>query len=226
MNRRWWWSFGAATAVGFAVLAKLSPSHAFDHQDSPGTIANPPADIADVFAFMQPEPVGGPYTPTNRLVLVMTFNPGATAATKPTPNVVYKFDVRSVDPTTLTYNDGPGFKVECSFQDATPPKVLCNANGVITIATVGDLDAGAPSDDVRVFAGLRSDPAFADVAAVRDTIATGQSKFQNPGTNAFQGKNVMALVVELNLTNVLFMGDAGAIPANPMYAVTGQTIQN
>ena len=221
---------GATIAALGAIAFGAKTGRALDHQDSPATVLDRAADIADVFAFMKPESNGeGGYSVSKKLVLAMTFQPGATATTKFDPAVDYIFRVRAVSSAaTLALGASPNFKVICNFTNSTPQRVLCNANGTVKLSDIGeagpDANVDAGDEPLRVFAGLRSDPAFADLGAFKDTIASGQNKFKSPGVNSFDKANVMAIVVELDYKTIGF-GDAGAAAA-PLFAVGGETKRN
>jgi hypothetical protein len=62
---------------------------------------------------------------------------------------------------------------------------------------------------MRVFAGLRSDPAYFDRQGALATIATGHASFT--GQNAFAGANVLAIVVEVS-NSVFSIVPEGGIP--------------
>lgn len=214
--------------AGVALIAAGRDSRAFDHGDSPATVKDVDGDITDVYTFMKPVALGdGGFAPSSDLVLVMNFNPSAKADYRPPTNIDYVFRIRAVtDPATLAYDVAPDATVSCQFTDEMPQRLFCNVNGTPAFATVGATDGGGIDDagaGLRLFAGLRSDPAFADVPAFTDTVASGQLKFKNPGTNSFQGKNVMSIVIELPLSN-LYGVDAGG--ASPLLAVAGSTTRN
>jgi hypothetical protein len=213
---------GTAAALALSVWAR--PSAAFDHVDSSETEAVPAADIVDVYAFQRPEraTAGGPFQKTNHLVLVMTTNPGATAATRFDPTVRHIFRVRAVgDAASLAADPFSGGDIACTFDDATPQHAACNANGVFAKGTAGQVD-GQASAPLRVFIGLRSNPAFGDVDAFAQTVATGQNQLKTPGKNSFQGQNVLALVVDLDIATVF----PGLTAPYPLLAVTGETARN
>ena len=64
---------------------------------------------------------------------------------------------------------------------------------------VGDA-AAAPAQRLRVFAGVRWDPFFMDAPAALKTIATQQLCFTDSGAIYLDGKNVLSLVIELDLS--------------------------
>src|SRR5205085_220361 len=116
-----------------------------------------------------PEHAGGagPYQKTSHMVVIMTADPNADPTTRFDPSVHYTFRVRKVEgvASLAAVPFGVG-DIDCTFDDATPQHVTCNANGVAVRSTVGTSDVGSATDPVRVFAGLRSNPAFADVDAI------------------------------------------------------------
>ena len=223
MKRRW--LVVAAFPLVVAGLTIRSSSSAFDHADAPQTVIDNQADIADVYSFMRPEPDGsGGFLPSRHLILVMTFAPGAKVGDTFSTKVDYVFRVRqATNGLTFALGAVPNFKVTCNFTAGPPQKVSCDANGTFAVSNVEAADAGDPSAPLRVWAGLRSDPAFADVGAFRNTISTGQNKFTTPGTNTFAGKNVMAIVVDLDVNVVALGSDAGTLP---VFAVGGETKRN
>jgi hypothetical protein len=53
------------------------------------------------------------------------------------------------------------------------------------------------SNGIKVFAGPRDDPFFFDLNQFKAIIAGTATSFNDPGTDAFAGTNVLALVVEV-----------------------------
>lgn len=191
----------AVAATAYATA--LSTVDASDHLDGPHTTADPQADIADLFAFTSPE------NPAH-LVLAMTVAPFASGSSRFSSHVEYAFRIRRViarSPVTL---DTPVLDVTCHFDDATPQNVTCKApSGLKLTTSVGDgTGGGGPLSPMRVFAGLRSDPAFFDRQGGLATVASGHDRFT--GQNAFGGANVLGIVVEVDSATVLVpMADAG-----------------
>jgi hypothetical protein len=211
----------AGAGVGVGVV------RASDHLDGPRATADPQADIADVFAFTSPS------DPT-KVVLAMTVAPYASDAGAFSPSVDYAFRVQRVaalQPLTL---DTTVLDVVCTVDGGgeggggnAGPTMTCKGPGGATGgAPVGQIVAG--SGPVRVFAGLRSDPAFFDRQGALATVASGRASFT--GQNAFAGANVLAIVVELDAA--LFAvdleggvaGDGGGQVA-PVLAVAAETVR-
>jgi hypothetical protein len=53
------------------------------------------------------------------------------------------------------------------------------------------------SNGMKVFAGPRDDPFFFDLNQYKAIIGGTATAFNNPGTDAFAGTNVMSLVIEV-----------------------------
>lgn len=209
-----------AAAYGAIVLAlsalAMKRSFASDHADSPSLSADPTVDIADVYAFMRPEGAGPTFAKSTHLVAAMTVHPSATAAAEFEPYVDYALNIVGIDDPALGLVGTLDAAVTCRFypadgqNDAGLPTqaFTCAANGAFFSGTTNQV-SGAPSDALRVFAGLRSDPAFGDVPGVLGAVRSGALPTGDGGVNTFAGKNVLAIVAELDVKRVLF-ADAGA----------------
>lgn len=179
-----------------------------DHISGPRALAQPIADITDVYAFPSPERSG-------HLVLVLNTLPFAQPSAPFSDGLVYRFRLVPVmtgtrdDPTSLGVG-GREFTFDCVFsapgsgdrargleQDGacTTP-----AGGTLSF-TVND-ERGGSAHGVRVFAGPRWDPFIMDAPAALETIATGKLAFTDPGSIFLDGKNVLSLVVEVDCAKV------------------------
>ncbi|KRA24461.1 hypothetical protein ASD65_08525 [Microbacterium sp. Root61] len=175
-----------------------------DHISGPRALAEPIADITDVYAFPSPER-------SDRLVLVMNTLPFAQPSDTLSEGLIYRFRLRPLTPTGAgegaPFAAGtPEFVFDCVFSpptiDGTGPGVV--QDGFCTTPTgetvqfrVGD-EHSAEMHGVRVFAGLRWDPFMMDAPAALKTIATGTLAFTDPGAIYLDGKNVLSLVVEVD----------------------------
>jgi hypothetical protein len=210
-------AIAASAAAAFALATRAS--WASDHEDAPSLVTDKGADIADVYAFMRP---GG----TTHLVLVMTVHPGATATTTFDPLVEYQFRVLGYATATGAIDPTVDTRVSCRFEPpgaASAPQVfLCGVNGVSAFGTVGTATTADAGDQIRAWAGLRADPAFGDVAALKQTIANRQLSFRDAGTNAFAGKNALGIVVEVDIDKIL-LANVDVSGGRPMLAVSATT---
>src|SRR5262245_39491061 len=170
-----------------------------DHVDGPRQIGDPPADITDLFAFTSPE------NPA-RTVLAMCVFPSAGESAVFSNVIDYKIAVRRVSVTGIgnAAKFQPAdeesrftFRFELLDRDAAG-KVIQRGTCVLpdgrTLSlTVNDeKGASTPEGDVRVFAGLRSDPFYlAWIAATLEKVP-----------NLLQHDNVLCILVEFG-TRVL-----------------------
>jgi uncharacterized protein DUF4331 len=198
------WVPGAAVLT---LLSVFSIVRASDHLDGPHTTADPQADIADVFAFTSPE------NPAHT-VLAMTVTPFASAMSRFSSQVDYVFRVRRVVAPQPLALDPTVLDVICDFDDATPQNVTCSGpSGLKLTAAVDDRTGGGnATSPMRVFAGMRSDPAFFDRQGALATMASGRASFT--GQNAFDGANVLAIVVELDTATALMAATGAATSAS------------
>jgi hypothetical protein len=181
-----------------------------DHISGPRALADPIADITDVFAFPSPEPSG-------HLVLVMNTLPFAPPSASFSDGLVYRFRLRPLsargpgDPAPFAVREEE-FVFDCVFSDPAADDGVRGQEGVCTTPAgdtvtfrVGD-EQGGSGHGVRVFAGPRWDPFIMDAAAALKTIATGELAFTDPGAIYMDGKNVLSLVVEFDCER--FLGTA------------------
>jgi hypothetical protein len=189
-----------------------------DHFSSPRVFGDPAADIADVFVFPRPEGPG-------RVVLVMTVFPSATVASLFSDALTYRFRIR---PVTVPV-PGAGYVVgedEYTFDftfDGDGAGGLAQAGRCVTpggqevVFRVGD-EMAADSLGLRIYAGARLDPFFIALTGVRETRQLGRLMFKPTDTNANEGQNVLAIVIEVDLAAMLGAG------AGPLLAVVGETV--
>jgi hypothetical protein len=176
-----------------------------DHISGPRALAEPVADITDFYAFPSPEAPG-------RLVLVMNTLPFAQPTDRFSDGLLYRFRLRrlaarrgagprlfDVGQTEVTVDcvfDGPG-------DDGELQAGRCRTSEGVETAFLAEKEDGAPTDAARIFAGVRWDPFFMDAPAALRTIATGELSFGQPGTIFLDGKNVLSIVVDLDVAELL-----------------------
>ncbi len=175
-----------------------------DHISGPRALADPIADITDVYAFPSPETPG-------RLVLVMNTLPFAKPFDAFSEGLVYRFRLRPLsagegDDAVPFVPDAQEFVFDCVFSRHThvdgdervEQNGTCTTPGGETVEfRVNDVEGGA-AHGVRVFAGVRWDPFMMDAPAALKTIATGKLQFTDPSSIYLDGKNVLSLVVEID----------------------------
>jgi hypothetical protein len=195
--------------VGGACLATavIHPRLALsaDHRDAPATKADPAADINDVYAFLDK-----PGNAATKVVLAMTVFPAAPAGAKFSDTVQY----------VLHTSSGPkfgaattGLDVICQF-DATQ-KASCWAGADEYVEGDASQAAGltSPSGKFKVFAGLRADPFFFNLAGFNDAVATVQKSAPLLTSNEAGCPNVDG-VTSKTLTDKL-KGNPDAAAAGP-----------
>ena len=179
-----------------------------DHISGPRALADPIADITDVYAFPSPEA-------PDRLVLVLNTLPFAQPDATFSDGLVYRFRLRPL--TVAASVEGGPFSVgdqefvfDCVFgpraaADNTGSPVqegTCTTPAGESVTFRVNDPNGGHGHGVRVFAGVRWDPFFMDAPAALKTIATQQLCFTDPGTIFLDGKNVLSLVLELDLVHL------------------------
>jgi len=181
-----------------------------DHISGPRALADPIADITDVFAFPSPEQAG-------HLVLVVNTLPFAQPSALFSDGLIYRFRLRPLsargpgDPAPFAVGEEE-LVFDCVFSDPAAGDGVRGQEGACTTPAgdtvtvrVGD-EQGGSGHGVRVFAGPRWDPFIMDAPAALKTIATGELAFTDPGAIYMDGKNVLSLVVEFDCER--FLGSA------------------
>jgi polyketide cyclase/dehydrase/lipid transport protein/uncharacterized protein DUF4331 len=171
-----------------------------DHVDGPRSIGDPPADVTDLFAFASPE------NPA-RTVLAMGVFPSAGESAVFSNIIDYAIAVRRVSVAGI--GDAAKFQVadaEIRFnfrfnvldRDAAGKVIqhgVCTLpdGRTLTVTMNDENGSSTPDGDVRVFAGLRSDPFYLAV------IAADLRKVPN----LLQHDNALYLVVEFDTQRML-----------------------
>jgi len=173
-----------------------------DHISGPRALADPIADITDVYAFPSPEE-------PDRLVLVLNTLPMAQPSALFSEGLLYRFRLRALNRPT----DGAQgwrfvpaddeFVLDCVFSMRDGADGRSVQEGTCTSSTgqsvscrVNDPEGGS-GDGLRVFAGARWDPFIMDARAALTTLATHELAFTDTGSIFLDGKNVLSIVVEL-----------------------------
>jgi hypothetical protein len=201
--------FGAAAALSLSLVA---PAMAADHRDAPTIDDYSAIDINDVFMFRDPGD-------SSKLVVALSTqavaDPQFGSSYHFQANALYRLDFatrREPHPTAnIDFVFGPfGNGAACPA-----PAPACQTfraffsqgmvvDGFTTQGTSGGTHLTpviTTAGDIKVFAGPREDPFFFDLVGFNRSIAAGANKFT--GVDAFLGKNVNAIVIELPV-NMLF----------------------
>ena len=181
-----------------------------DHISGPRALAEPIADITDVYAFPSPERPG-------HLVLVVNTLPFAPPDGRLSDGLIYRFRVRPLAPRARDEYRAP-FGVadgevvfDCVFSESSGSGQTgsCSTPGDGIVSLAVDDESGGDCEGVRAFAGPRWDPFFFDAPAALKTIETGELAFRDPGSIFLDGKNVLTVVVEVDCSR--FFDGAGLV---------------
>jgi len=188
-------------ALGLSLCA--GTLWASDHGDAPA-VSGKPTDLTDLYAFQ---------SPANAANLVLVGNvqgllsPAATATAAFDPHTLLEFNidtdgdniedlvVQCVPTNGKMYIYGP-------LKPAQPGLSSTITGPASAVVDVTPYRAAAPNvatskDGLQVFAGPRDDPFFFDLGQYQKIIAGQATGFNNPGTDALAGTNVLSVVVEL-----------------------------
>ena len=202
-----------ASGVTFAIASLLTASSmAADHSEAPTADENRPADIADVFAFLDP-------ADNTRLVVAATLvgfivpsenvNQGAFS-----PEARYRFELET------TGDAKPDQFIDVTFDarpsTTTPQTATISLLGKGTFTaptTVPSVAAAAPAFTVtedptsgaRFFAGLVDDPFFFDIPGFNRFVASVLQGAPDPtklqrGRDSFAGYNDQAIAISVPLS--------------------------
>ncbi len=167
-------------ALGVVLASPLA--RAADHAD--GTTSGialalePAADVNDILAWMTPD--------ASKVNLVMSVFPGASTTSRFSDAVKYVFHTASLQAFLR-----PEVKrdIVCTFTNAMPQVASCwvvdPANGSVKGYVSGNASApaGINSSDnrVKLFAGLRNDPFFFNLAGFRNATSTVAAALKEAG---------------------------------------------
>jgi hypothetical protein len=193
-----------------------------DHFSGPRALADPAADLSDMFAFPAPED-------PRRLVVVMDVFGKAGLSAVFSDAVIYRFRFRrariaATGPDAVFAVDADEVAFDFTFDVPNGNEVAhprqrahCRTPGGETVSFDTNDDHGGSGRDVRVFAGQRSEPFFLDVHTILETAETRQLAFKKVGSDTLYGTNVLAIVLEFEWAKLLGGG--------PMFAVVCETLR-
>lgn len=169
---------GSGVAVTQGVFAA-------DHAEAPGTQADSPADIADVYLW---------HTSRGTIVGVITFDGGQEAGSGGTYDTgalyTLNLDTNADNEADVQIHTRFGSNGQGAF--GVQVTGLPGADGPIE----GDVDTVHDVDGAMVYAGPRDDPFFFDIDGYLATLDTGNLSFT--ATDGFAGLNATAIVVEFD----------------------------
>jgi hypothetical protein len=175
---------------------------ASDHIDAPA-VKNQTTDITDLYVFAGAD--------SNNLVFVGNSQgllaPGSTGAASFDPDVMIQFNIDNngdhVEDLVIQaiYSNG-----KMNFYGPIAPsmtglqsKLEGNIIGSVAITPYGAQTpiVATTASGIQMFAGPRDDPFFFDLNQYHKIIAGTATGFNNPGSDAFAGTNVLSVVIEV-----------------------------
>src|SRR5262249_36982843 len=156
-----------------------------DHFSGPRALADPAADLVDMFAFPAPDN-------PQRLVVVMDVFAKAGPSAVFSDAVIYRFRFRHAS--IAATGPGAAFRVDsdeagCDFNFDVPSadhtalqRGQCRTPGGEVVSFSANDERGGSGRGVRVFAGQRSEPFFLDVHTILKSAETRQLAFQKVGS--------------------------------------------
>ncbi len=151
-----------AAALGLAGFGFIHAAKSADHIDSASVEADPSADINDVYSWVDGA----------NMVLVMTVSPVATVTSKFSDQVKYVFHTKSgaaFGATTTNYD------IICSFDAAQAIQCWGGTNEYVKGSASAATGLTSTDGKFKVFAGLRADPFFFNLAGFRNAVASVKS---------------------------------------------------
>ena len=205
---------GIGILAAFVWLASGSTALAADHGDAPNIDNDPGADIADVFAFLDPND-------NTKVVIIGTVHgfivPGEAGNFAAfDPNVKFRFNLEQtgdakpdqfIDVTFSERTDSTAPQTatvrlpdKTKFTAPTTPATLAGTANPQTITT-------DPVSGVKFFAGEVDDPFFFDIPAFQRFVASVKAGHPDPsvfsrGRDTFAGYNVLGIALELPMALV------------------------
>jgi len=191
-----------------------------DHFSGPRALADPAADLVDMFAFPTPDN-------PQRLVVVMDVFGKAGPSAVFSDAVIYRFRFRrariaatgpgaafGVDPDEVGFDFT--FDVPSGNHTALQ-RGQCRTPGGEFVSFSANDERGGSGRGVRVFAGQRSEPFFLDVHTILESAETQRLAFKKVGSDTLYGTNVLSIVLELEWAKLLGGG--------PMFAIVCETLR-
>jgi len=186
-----------------AGLLSAGPAQAADHAEAPIASADPPADIADFYAWNAGE----------RFVFIVTF--AGVGATTSAPvldaDVIYGIHVDRDGDQAADANIWVRFGQNGAGDWGVQVTDVPGASGPIS----GAVGSVIESDDVKLWAGHADDPFFFDLVGFQNTLATGTVSFT--AADALAGLNVSAIVLEVDAAVI-----ADGQPRVDLWTTTGR----
>lgn len=185
-----------------AILVAGGIVYAADHNDAPA-VKGQTTDITDLYVFEGKN--------TDNLVFVGNSQgliaPSATAAAQFDPNNLIQFKIDNngdnIEDLVIqaVYNNGQIYFYGLSRPSYTGTRTKIEEGhflGSVPVTPYGSSPIVAEGvGGIKFFAGPRDDPFFFDLNQFHKILAGMATSFNNPGSDAFAGTNVLSIVVEV-----------------------------
>lgn len=195
--------------LGVAAFAAERWLPAADHRDSMTLTNDQAVDIADVYSFRSPA------NPSN-VVFAMTV-PGLVPPAESRSfdeNALYQFKIdingdAVEDRVIQAFATGSGTSQTVHFRGPAAPattgavnQLLPGSDAATVQISTGASAITATGGGLTVFAGIRDDPFFFDLARFNEIVMGMATEFRDPGIDTFAGSNALALVVEMPASQI------------------------
>lgn len=188
----------------FAVASLITGGimYAADHIDAPA-VTGVASDITDLYVFQGANASNLVFVANTQGLLA----PGSTAAAKFDENTIIEFNIDN------TGDNKEDLLIQCKYDAAsnsmqvygpvapsetgTRSKLEGSVTASAAVTAYGSSAVIGTGGGLQVFAGPRDDPFFFDLNQYKKIIAGTATSFNNPGTDAFAGSNVLSVVVEV-----------------------------
>jgi hypothetical protein len=185
-----------AFAISIAMRASAS-----DHIDGPVTTAHRVADLSDLYAFPTPDRPGS-------LTIILNAYPLVPRDGHFAERVSYAILVRRASiqqsPGGRSFETGDEVALSCSFRTphaAAEHAVTCrSSNGLGAQSRYEVVQGRDQGGDFRLYAGMRADPFFFNADFATDAIEGTLGRPDD--SNVMQGVNVLAIVLEVDLSKL------------------------
>ena len=191
--------------LAFAAIVACAASYliAADHIDAPA-VTGAGSDITDVYAFQSP-------SNADNMVFVVNVQgllaPSATAGASFDEELMIEINIDN----SSTKDNIEDLVIQAAFDNGKVrvygPEAPIQKGLMSTLSKSAPVETNVtmynanPSvgekNGIKIFAGPRDDPFFFDLNRFKAIIGGTATSFNNPGTDAFAGTNVLALVVEV-----------------------------
>lgn len=208
----------------YTLMLACAWVHAADHSDGPNVKAEPAADISDYFIFPRSN---GDMEP--RVTLVLSVNPNATFDTLFSDAINFRMRMRPIS----SFSKNPFVanvlnqetRIDCRFTGVPQQTMNCalskmnkkgNWKTITKSSVLANSTGGGKDNRFRLYAGAAADQLFSDRARVRMPVwrdeGFNEGEWAYSGLNSQAGKNVLSIVVDLDLHH--FFGKEAALFAS------------